>query len=371
MVKYSPVNQSANVHLIVGEDDYLVETAARKILDAAVPSSLRETALEVVDGSADNAETQMASLRACRGSIETPPFLDPVKATWWKRVTFLPGGGKGGVVSQEVKTALENFAASLAKAPPPPNQTLVITATRLLQSSIFAKAMKTFATVVAFASGGKARDRRERAEAMLPDLAKAENLTFRPAAAAAFIARAGTDTRTLVSEIAKLRTYIGMDRNEVTEQDVRDITSVASEDPELWELSAAVATRSPARVMGVLARYSGAEKIGILLATVMEKFFRELIVCRDAIDRGWLNAFGWKRDMPEDVREMLDATGFGPGAGKAPFMIKNSVSAAKAFTPRELTVAHARFVAVREKLVSGGTDDLVKIELMRIVKPRK
>ena len=371
MVKYSPVNQSANVHLIVGEDDYLVETAARKVLDAAVPPSLRETALEIVDGAADNAESQMASIRSCRGSIETPPFLDPVKATWWKRVTFLPGGGKGGVVSQDVKTALESFAASLAKAPPPPNQTLVITATKLLQTSIFAKTMKTFATVVAFATGGRARDRRERAEAMLPDLAKAENLTFAPAAAAAFIARAGTDTRTLVSEISKLRTYIGPDRDEVTEQDVHDITSVSAEDPELWELSAAVASRSPVRVMNVLARYSGAEKIGILLATVLEKFFRELIVCRDAIDKGWLNALGWKRDIPENVREMLDATGYGPSAGKAPFMIRNTVTAAKAFTPKELVAAHVRFVNVREKLVSGGTDDLVKLELMRIVKPRR
>ena len=93
--------------------------------------------------------------------------------------------------------------------------------------------------------------------------------------------------------------------------------------------------------------------------------------CRDAADAGWLNAFGWKRDMPDDVRDMLDATGFGPAAKKAPFLLKKSVSAAKAFTPRELAAAHARIVAVREKLVSGGTEDLVKLELMRIVKSGK
>ena len=34
--KIGDVPKSANIHLIVGEDDYLVEAAARKILGAAV-----------------------------------------------------------------------------------------------------------------------------------------------------------------------------------------------------------------------------------------------------------------------------------------------------------------------------------------------
>ena len=70
-----------NIHLLVGEDSYLVETAARRIIDAAVPSELRSTAVETIPGDADNMETQLSSIRACTASIQTPPFLDPVKLT--------------------------------------------------------------------------------------------------------------------------------------------------------------------------------------------------------------------------------------------------------------------------------------------------
>ena len=42
--------QNANIHLFVGEDDYLVEAAARKVIGAAVEPSLRGTAVETVNG---------------------------------------------------------------------------------------------------------------------------------------------------------------------------------------------------------------------------------------------------------------------------------------------------------------------------------
>ena len=82
-----------NIHLFVGEDSYLVEAAARRVVEAAVPAELRATAVETVSGEADNMDAQLASLRECAASVQTPPFLDPVKLTWWRGVTFLPGGG--------------------------------------------------------------------------------------------------------------------------------------------------------------------------------------------------------------------------------------------------------------------------------------
>ena len=94
-----------NIHLFVGEDSYLVEAAARRVLEAAVPADLRATAVETVAGEADNAETQLASIRECAASVQTPPFLDPVKLTWWRGVTFLPNGGTGERLAEDVKAA--------------------------------------------------------------------------------------------------------------------------------------------------------------------------------------------------------------------------------------------------------------------------
>ncbi len=363
-----------NIHLFVGEDSYLVEAAARRVVEAAVPAELRATAVETVSGEADNMDAQLASLRECVASVQTPPFLDPVKLTWWRGVTFLPGGGSGKTerLAEDVKAALEKFAENLAASPLPSNQVLVITATKLLMTSIFAKRLKTVAHVVEFGGGGKGKDRLQDALLRLPDLADDEKLTFAPGADQAFLAKVGSDTRTIVSELQKMRAYLGAERNEVTAADVAAVTSVGGDEPELWAIHDAVAQRSPAALLKAVAPYEK-DGSGILIATVMEKYFREAIVCRDALDRGWLDKWGrWSDKTPPAARAALDAAGFGPTTAKSPWAVKNAVRRALPFTMTELRVARYRMLAAREKLVSSDADDaLVVSELLRsISKPR-
>lgn len=362
-----------NIHLFVGEDSYLADAAARRVIEAAVPSELRATAVETVEGAAENMDAQLASLRECVASVQTPPFLDPVKLTWWRGVTFLPGGGTGGRLSEDVKAALDKFSESIASTPLPPNQVLVITATKLLMTSIFAKRMKTVAHVVEFGGGGKkAKDRMQDALMRLPDLADDERLAFAPGADHAFLAKVGTDTRTIVSELQKMRAYLGAERNEVTEADVADVTSVGGDEPELWAIHDAVSMRSPSALLKALAPYEK-DGAGILIATVMEKYFREALVCRDALDHGWLDKWGrWSDKTPAAAREALDAAGFGPTTAKSPWAVKNAVKRALPFTLTELRVARYRMLNAREKLVSSDADDsFVVSELLRsISKPR-
>ena len=370
--KIEDVPSRANMHLIVGEDSYLVETAARKILEAAVPPSCRETGVETVDGQATNAETQLASLNACIGSVMTPPWFDPVKLTWWRGVTFLPGGENAP--SEAVKTALEKFAADLAARPLPDNQVLIVTAPKVLKTSIFAKRLLSCAEVVEFAGGGKSRDRLENARMRLPDLAAAEKLKFDPGADEAFVSKVGADTRIIVSELAKLRTYLGSERDNVTLADVAEVCSVGGEEPELWDVTDAIAQRNPAKLLATLARFDGEKGFGIMLSAVVEKFFRELVIYRDALDRGWLTPYGgWAKTLPPEAKEDLDAAGVGPGVSKSPWLVKRAAQNAKAFTLMELRMARFRVLQVREKLVSSGADDaLLGQELLRIIaKPRR
>ena len=360
-----------NIHLFVGEDSYLAEAAARRVIEAAVPAELRATAVETVSGEAENMDAQLASLRECTASIQTPPFLDPVKLTWWRGVTFLPGGGVGGRLAEDVKAALEKFAENLVSSPLPSNQVLVITATKLLMASIFAKRLKTIAHVVEF-GGGKGKDRAQDALLRLPDLADDEKLTFAPGADQAFLAKVGSDTRTIVSELQKMRAYLGTERNEVTTEDVAAVTSVGGDEPELWAIHDAVSQRSPSALLKALAPYEK-DGAGILIATVMEKYFREAIVCRDALDHGWLDKWGrWSDKMPPAAREALDAAGFGPTTAKNSWAVKNAVRRAIPFTLTELRVARYRMLAAREKLVSSDAGDaLVVSELLRTIsKPR-
>ena len=362
---------AVNIHLIVGEDDYLVETTARKIRDAAVSAELRESAVETVAGEADAQDDQIAALRNCEASVQTPPFLDPVKLTWWRNVTFLPGGGKNGKLSERVKEALEKFAKDLASTPLPPNQHLIITAPKLLQTSIFAKAMKAVGEVVVFAAEKDSRRRADSALMLLSDLAKDEGLKFAPGADEAFIAKVGTDTRTIISELSKIRTYLGTETDTVTNETVAEIASPGGEAPELWLLTDAVGNRNVGKTFALLKIFMGMKSAGILLSTVLEKYFRNLCVYRDAVDRNWLTLHGWARNLPHEATSMLDAAGIGPATDPKGWATRKNAVAARNYTPRELRVARHRMMKVRERLVSSTADDsLVETELLRIL-PKK
>lgn len=361
-----------NIHLIVGDDDYLVESMARKIVDKAVKPELRGSAIETIDGAAGNMDDEMKSLRACEASVDTPPFLDPVKLTWWRNVTFLPQSK--GKLSESVKEALETFAKKLAAHPLPENQVLLITAPRMLATSIFAKTcLKAGAETAVIPSEEKSYKRAQLALARVEELAAERGLKFAPGAAEAFVARVGGDTRTLVSELEKMKDYLGPKDALVTREAVADISSVGSE-PELWELTDAVGRRDASKTSEVLARYAGEDGAGILLATVLERFFRELVLYRDAMDRGWLTNYGWSRALDTGTAEMLDSLGIGPGVSRGTWMLTRATAQARSYTLRELRLARFRILSVRERLVTSSQLDgaaLVEAELMRIVGRRR
>lgn len=324
--------------LIVGDDDYTAECEAKQAISKHVPEDCRSSAVETVSGAASNAESQIASIRGCLASIQTPPFLDPVKLTWWKDVSFLPGGGRGGKISDEVKEALERFAGDLAANPLPENQMLVITAAKLLKTSIFAKRMKEIAEIKDCSIPDRSKDRAAAALARLPELAKRENLEFAQGADRAFVAKAGTNMRTIASELAKMRDYIGDGRNTVTAEDVAAITSAGGDEIEIWEMTEALASRNPARIVSTLRNFQGDSGWAIMLSTMIERWFRDLIAAK-------------------------------AGGGGDDWKSRKNAAAASGFTLSELRVARFRMLSLREKLVSSQpADEYVEMEILRTVR---
>ena len=168
-----------SVRVIIGDDDYLVDEAARKTVGDGV-------GLELIDSmTATNEDLQLADLRRADESFSTPPFLDPKKVTWWRNVHFLPGGKS----SAAVKEALEKFAKKVAALAPtmPPNQHFVLSGPHLLKNSVFAKALAGVAELVSF-GGGKPWERRRTAVARAVELAAEEGLAFADGVAEKFVA---------------------------------------------------------------------------------------------------------------------------------------------------------------------------------------
>jgi len=330
----------SNVHVIIGEDDYLVsETAAKLVGDGQ--------GLEVIDsGLSSNAELQLRDVAAADESFSTPPFLDPVKVTWWKNVKFLPQFGKGGP-SEAVKEALEKFARKIASSPLPDSQKFVLTGTKMLGTSVFAKTLKGVAEVVVFASG-KPWEKAKDAVVRVIDAAADMGLSFERGAADAFVARVGTDTRSLMSELAKMRDYLG-GRGAISEADVAEVSSQGSGvEPEVWAITDALGERNLPKVLAAIRPFERETGFAVLVTTLAERFLRTLVALKDAAERG----------RADEATE-----------GMAPFAAKKNMGFLRVWTLRELRIARARFMALRERAVSssgGGVDALVVAELARV-----
>ena len=318
----------ANVHVIIGEDDYLVSETAKKLVGDG-------QGLEVIDSNlAANAELQLKDLVAADESVSTPPFLDPVKVTWWKNVKFLPQSGKGGP-SEEVKEALEKFARKLAATPLPDNQRFILSGPKLLATSIFAKTLKSVAEMAVF-SAGKPWEMAKAAVVRVIDLAADMGLKFGGGVAETFVARVGTDSRSLMSELGKMRDYLGPDEHTITEAALAAVTSQGvGVEPEIWAITDALGERNLAKALTALRPFEGESGFAVLATTVMGKFFRTLVALKDAAERG----------------RAAEAT-----AGMAPFAARKNLAFLTNWSLTELRVARARFMALRERAVSSGGD---------------
>ena len=333
-----------NLHLIIGEDDFLVTQTAKKILGDA-------EGLEIIDSNlSTNAELQLRDIALADESFSTPPFLDPSKSTWWKNVKFLPQAG-GKSCAEEVKAALEKLAAKFASSPMPDNQKFVITATKMLATSVFAKTMKTAGEVIVFSSG-KPWERAKEAVVRAIDLASTEGLKFEPGAAEVFVSRVGPDTRSIMNEIAKMRDYLGNDKDTISISDIAEITSQgAGVEPEIWSITDALGARDVAKLVSALTQFERENGFAVMIVTVAEKFIRSLLELKDA----------------SATNRLDDAT-----SGMAPFAVKKNMGFVSKWSLMELRSARARLVALRERVVSssGSADVLVMTELVRICRAR-
>ena len=323
------------LHVIIGEDDYLVGETARKVIGDGV-------GLEVIDSmNATNAELQMKDLRAAEASFDTPPFLDPKKVTWWKNVHFLPGGGGKKATAEEVKEALEKFAAKLVASPLPENQHFILSGPHLLKTSIFAKTLSTAAEMVVFAAE-KPWEAAKNAVVRVIDLAQEMGLKFAPGAAEKFVSVVGTDTRSLMSELGKMRDYLGTESSSITATDIEEVTSQGyGVEPEVWDVTDAIGKRDLNAALGAMRKFELENGFAVFMTGIIEKFFRQLI----------------------DVKN-------GKTEGMNPYALRKNEGFLRNWSPAELRAARARFLMLREKVVSGTTsgDVLVVSTLVRVMR---
>ena len=324
----------ANVHVIIGEDDFLVGETAKKVIGDGV-------GLEVIDSmNSSNADLQLKDIREADASFSTPPFLDPKKVTWWKNVHFLPGGGKKGA-SEEVKEALEKFAKKLSESPLQENQHFILSGPHLLKTSVFAKTLATAAEMVVFAAE-KPWEAAKNAAVRVIDLAKEMGLSFAPGVAEKFVSVVGTDMRSLMSELGKMRDYLGNEKPTIDAAAVAEITSQGfGVEPVVWDVTDAIGKRDLNAALEAMRKFELENGFAVFMTGIIEKFFRQLI----------------------DVKN-------GKTEGMNPYALRKNEGFLRNWSLAELRAARARFLMLREKVVSGTTsgDVLVVSTLVRVMR---
>jgi len=344
----------AGLHLITGEDEFRVSETARKLVAGCGDVEVIDSALS------SSAELQLKDVERARESYATPPFLEPSKATWWKNVWFLPRGGRksgdGGEqrLAADVKAALEGLASFMASSPLPGNQTFVITAPGVLATSVFFKTLKGAAQVATFAEA-KPREREDAARAFAAEAAAEAGLKFENAeAVASFVARAGADSRTIVSEIGKMRDYLGDESKTIRAADIEAITSQAQgEDAEMWHLTDAVAARKTAVAAEAIRSGGDDASFVIMAANALERLFRQMAALKDANERGKL----------QEAAEAMQMV---------PWAAQKTARYAASWTTGEMQTARARFMALREKVVSSAdkSGGALLVEVLRVCRKR-
>lgn len=349
----------------------LVETAAKKAVADFLGADAGSEAMERIDGRASNEETRLANLAAVEASIMTPPFLEPIKITWWRRVDYLPSGDK---VSAEVKARLIEFAEKLKAAPLPSNQLFIITTAKCQASSVFAKTIAEVGAVQSFDAPAKAKDRFALALSRVAELAQNEGLSFAPGVDELFISTVGNDTRTIISELAKLHTYKLHDGNNVVSAaDVANVSSYAAEEPDSWDLTDAFGMRNSAKLLQILERFD-IEATGtvMMLFAIVERFFREAVVYREAMERGYLTPAGWSNNISGPALLALNETGLGPDVARSPWAAKKAAQNLRYWSLMELRLARKQIIEARERITSTGdsyrSGELLIHVLLRVIK---
>lgn len=322
-----------SLHVVIAEDDYLVQETVKKIIKDGI-------GLEVIDSNnSGNEETRLRDIREADQSFSTPPFLEPKKVTWWKNVRFLPGAKSGKEkeekVSEAVKEALEKFVKKLCASDLPDNQHFILSGPSLLKTSIVAKTLQTKAEMVVFSVGKPWEQKREQ-EARAIEYAAELGIEFGFGVAKAFIDIVGVDTRSILSELNKIKCYLGAETR-ITHEVVSAITSPgAGVEPEAWSVTSAIGERNSAKLVDALKRFEGENGYAVFMTMMIEKFFRNLIDEKNGVY------------TPPKPSRFLNL-----------------------WSLNELRLARGKFVNLRERAVSGGSvEQLILTEALKAIRRR-
>ncbi len=322
--KIIPQN-SGNFYAIVGSDDGLVREKALLLYNQLTGGLDDGFTHETIDGIADNSDSAFGICASTVQALLTLPMFGGDKVVWLRNVNFLADNVTGR--SQRTESGVENLRATLERGIPE-GVKFLMTAQGVDKRRSFWKFIEKAATVQAYDRIDTSRDDwQEQVASLVTASARKLGLTFEHDALALFVMLAGEQSQQISNELEKLDLYLGPERREVTEDDVRLLVPL-SRAAVVFEIGKAIQLGNASRAIQLIDQQLEADEsaIGIMRASIIgvvrNLFMAKLIIEKFKIPTGNYSAFsGGLNRLAEADRAWLPQKKDGSGVNVFPIFL--------------------------------------------------
>lgn len=305
----------STLFLAYGDDDLSAARAAQGKVDVLCPLEDQAFALETfaVEPGAKDAESAVQVVGAVREAVATPSMLGGEKTVFLKGANFLSPKKEPGKFAA-VKEAVERLTGDLKKGLPD-GVNLVVLATDCDRSTSFYKTCAKVGEVAAFAVPERAKDVKAEFFPLVRDAIAGRGLKMAPDALDALLERTGYALRLVESELDKLALYV-MPKTEITREDVVSMVS-SQRVHQFWEYADAFCTGNLAETLQCLEKLFRQRVFPVPLVVNLQNRIRQLLLFRDAMDRGLAKLSGgerfrtltWEIRAGSEEAELMEALG--------------------------------------------------------------
>jgi len=321
----TPSEKSGNFHAIIGSDDGIVREKALELYQKLTGGVDDGFTHETIDGIADNSDSAFEICSSTIQSLLTIPMFGGEKVVWLRNANFFADSVTGR--SQRTEAGVESLRATLERGLPD-GVKFLLTAQGVDKRRAFWKFIEKSAEVQVFDRIDTSRDDwQDQVAHLVTRRARELGITFEPDALAFFVLLAGEQSQQIGNELEKLDLYLGPERREVTEDDVRLLVPL-SRAAVVFEIGKAIQTGNPARAIQLIDQQLEADEsaIGIMRASIIG-VVRNLFMARLILDKfkpagGNYQAFaGALNRLPEADRAWLPQKKDGSGVNVFPIFL--------------------------------------------------
>jgi DNA polymerase III subunit delta len=355
--KPSPT-KTGNFFAVVGSDEGLVREKALLLYNQLTGGVDDGFTHETIDGIADNSESAFEICSSAVQALLTIPMFGGDKVVWLRNANFLADNVTGR--SQRTEAGVENLRATLERGIPD-GVKFLLTAQGVDKRRGFWKFIEKAADVQVYDRIDTSRDDwQDQVASLVTSSARKLGLSFHPDALALFVMLAGEQSQQISNELEKLDLYLGTERREVTEDDVRVLVPL-SRAAVVFEIGKAIQLGNASRAIQLIDQQLEADEsaIGIMRASIIgvvrNLFMAKLIIEKFKVPTTNYSAFsGGLNRLSESDRAWLPQKKDGSGVNVFPIFL--AVNNAVNFDLSGLMRVMEATLKADQSLVTTGLD---------------